>query len=109
MFPGSYRLLRYHTTFCVPCNFHFGVFSQATFTFSYVPERLSLCLAFLSHFHFRLCFQAALANKRLKEALAQQKLAADERRDRLAKKDMSGIGARVRVRITDTPLLKMSA
>ena len=38
-----------------------------------------------------------MANKRLKDALALQRLAADERRDRLAKKDMSGIGARIRV------------
>ena len=91
--------------FCVTFTL---AFSQTTFTFNYVPERLSFYLMFLSHFHFCLCLQAALANKRLKEALAQQKLAADERRDRLAKKDMSGIGARIRVSITDSPL-NMSA
>ena len=47
-----------------------------------------------------LSFQAAAANRRLKEALAKQKLIQAERANRLETYNSSTIGNRVRVRIS---------
>ena len=51
--------------------------------------------------YFVFGFKASAANKRLKDALLKQRAVQDERNKKQEANDMSGIGARVRVSISD--------